>query len=83
MLYAFRIEANLLDATVCVAKSKALASKVIGQNYFKPCDIDTTRKAHVSVMSCYDYEDMTGIKNNFPAPKEIIEIGIVKRYKVK
>jgi len=78
MIYIFRITANLMDSTVMITKSKELAEKVLTQDTLRKNEIKDVRK-----MDCATYEELTGNIKGFPAPYEIVEYGIVKRYKIK
>jgi hypothetical protein len=83
MIYIFRIEANLLDSTVFVTNNKKNAEKIIKQDYIKEIDLIETKKNYIKKMNCATYEELTGNERNFPAPYEIVEYGVVKRYKIK
>ncbi len=71
--YHYRVEGNLLNATVSVARTKKEAIRMIKKN---PIDLE-------GVLPCSAYKEL-GIKG-YPAPNEIIEVGFyvdIKRYKV-
>jgi len=77
MWYLFRIESNLLDATVCITKSKKRAIEMIKRDCILKKD-----RGIVDKVSCSLYEELTGLKKKFPAPYEIVEFGILRRYRI-
>lgn len=76
-MYFFRIEDNLIDATVCHTFSEKKAIEVIKRNCFKKQDAKL-----VSKISAEEYCQLVGLKKAYPVPGEIVELGIVKRYKI-
>lgn len=78
MLYMFRVEENFMDASVMSAEKKAIAVKVLKRGYSRKTDRKTVFK-----VECFDYATIVGSKKEYPAPNEIVEIGVVKRYKIK
>lgn len=77
MMYLFRIENNLLDASVSYTFSKKDAIKIIKRNYFTGKDGKS-----IGRLDAKTYAQIVGSRKAYPVPSEIVELGVVRRYKV-
>lgn len=81
MMYLFRIENNLFDSSVSYTLSKKKAIQVMKRNRFVKGDFKGSAPVHK--MDTDIYSKIIGSKMKFPTPREIIEFGLVRRFKIK